>query len=419
MTKVAIVQSHPYDGFFGGDGAYLQSLAQGLSMAGHEVHGLITNIVRGRGNPIYRSVYPIERYPSWHVKGAWRIGRRTFVALNPNYPKAVLRSALKQMNVQPAPSLPAPLNEAHPDEEKWVLREIERQRINTAILCFGAVHFAPFIARHHVRVFALPGFLGTRSLINKKGDGGWAVINDEGDGTQLDAQLSKSLQSADCTGFNNLEDMAYAAHHFGIKPVMLVGMGFGCQANNAESGDPIVLFVGNNTPANRQAISWMISDIWPIVKSRCPEASLRIVGRIAIAKEATAADDSVKQIGPVRDLSSEYFRAQLVVAPLRSGSAGLKTKVAEAMSFGRPLVTTSVGVDFGNKQQLDDGAIVADGAADFAHAVVSLLSNRELRRRKSEGARSVFEKNFSYTAAYAGLLEWLNAEPSGSPEAAA
>ena len=138
----------------------------------------------------------------------------------------------------------------------------------------------------------------------------------------------------------------------------------------------------------------------------CPSARLRIVGHLAHSKEAAMAQ-SVERVGAVGDLAGEYGVAQVVVSPLLSGSAGVKIKVAEAMAYGRPLVTTSVGVDPGDSRQLDLGSIVANEPGDFANAVNALLLDEELRRKKREGAIRVFKNNFSFDASYGPFCNWL------------
>ncbi|MGN6534650.1 MAG: hypothetical protein ACTHKQ_02825, partial [Mesorhizobium sp.] len=80
MAVLAIVHSYPYDAFFGGDGAYVQAFGQYLLRTGHEVHGLVSDMTRGRRSPIGRSVYEIEKYSSWQVRNSIRLNRRTFLA---------------------------------------------------------------------------------------------------------------------------------------------------------------------------------------------------------------------------------------------------------------------------------------------------------------------------------------------------
>jgi glycosyltransferase involved in cell wall biosynthesis len=87
-------------------------------------------------------------------------------------------------------------------------------------------------------------------------------------------------------------------------------------------------------------------------------------------------------LGHVADLRHLYDRGCLAIAPVRYG-AGVKIKVLEALTYGVPVVTTSVGAE-GMKRELP-ALNVADRPEDFAAAVVSLLtdpSEWERQRRK-------------------------------------
>jgi glycosyltransferase involved in cell wall biosynthesis len=82
------------------------------------------------------------------------------------------------------------------------------------------------------------------------------------------------------------------------------------------------------------------------------------------------------------------------VAPIRYGG-GIKIKVLEAMACGKPVVTTSVGAE--GIAEADEGAlIVADDPAEFAEAVVALLSDKNRRASLGEQARQVIERRFSW-----------------------
>jgi glycosyltransferase involved in cell wall biosynthesis len=92
-----------------------------------------------------------------------------------------------------------------------------------------------------------------------------------------------------------------------------------------------------------------------------------------------------------------------------SGTTGVKVKVAEAMAFGRPLVTTSVGIDPGQRDQLDPGTLVADTEQDFATSVLDLLTQPNVRIEKGRGAKRVYESWFSQEACYREVARWIDA----------
>ena len=75
-----------------------------------------------------------------------------------------------------------------------------------------------------------------------------------------------------------------------------------------------------------------------------------------------------------------------MLVPLLSG-AGTKLKVLDGLASGRPVVSTSVGVE-GIAAEDGRHLLVADGAEAFADAVVEVLADAALRSRLgTAGAR--------------------------------
>jgi glycosyltransferase involved in cell wall biosynthesis len=80
-----------------------------------------------------------------------------------------------------------------------------------------------------------------------------------------------------------------------------------------------------------------------------------------------------------------YGRMRACIVPLRFG-AGVKIKTVEALQYGVPTVATSVGAE-GIDLRGTAALLVADDARDFAHGLVSLLTDRaawEHRRAEIE-----------------------------------
>jgi len=409
MVAIGFIQSYPYDAFFGGDGSYLQSVADYLARSGHAVHGLVSDITRGRTSPLYTSKYPIEQYGSWHVRKAVRLGVRRFLGLSG---AQAARSAARAAGAADAASHWVGDGAEFPTREEvdWVLRRLDRIKPDAVILCYGAVHFAPCLGRTGVKVVALPGPLPWRGVKIAVGRTGLERLDERpavlGDAERVDDAFLRSLTCVDLVGLTNDDEVGYWRRNQGTKTAVRVGMGFPSFKPMEGQEEPTVLFVGNATPQNCTAISWFLSYIWPEVRRRCPRARIRIVGRVCRTVRADI-ESGVECVGLVPDVEAEYARARIVVAPLVRGTAGVKVKVAEAISHGRPLVTTSVGVDAAAAGQLDAAAFVADRTTEFAEAVVALLTDEALYRAKVAGTRSVFQKCFSYEATYAEFLEWL------------
>jgi glycosyltransferase involved in cell wall biosynthesis len=96
-----------------------------------------------------------------------------------------------------------------------------------------------------------------------------------------------------------------------------------------------MLFVGGNFYANRLGIEWFIHYVMPFV-----DFKLFVVGKgMEVLRTTHRIPDRVEVIGEVDDLGYWYRRVRLVVAPIFDGS-GMKTKVAEALMFGKHIIGT-------------------------------------------------------------------------------
>jgi len=100
-------------------------------------------------------------------------------------------------------------------------------------------------------------------------------------------------------------------------------------------GEDYLLFVGGGFYANLSGIRWFIEQVAPHVAIRTC-----IVGRGLEGLQDAARHANVTLVGPVDHLDDWYLGAKAVIAPIFDGS-GMKTKVAEALMFGKRIVGTS------------------------------------------------------------------------------
>jgi glycosyltransferase involved in cell wall biosynthesis len=95
----------------------------------------------------------------------------------------------------------------------------------------------------------------------------------------------------------------------------------------------------------------------------------------------------------VPDIAPLFHSSKVFVAPLRFG-AGVKGKIGDALSYGLPVVTTSVGAS-GMGIDNEHQAIIADSPEEFAAAVVRVHTDDQLWRQLSDAGYAHVEKYFS------------------------
>ena len=124
-----------------------------------------------------------------------------------------------------------------------------------------------------------------------------------------------------------------------------------------------LLFIGSfNHLPNRSGIEWFLREVWPLLNG----LTLHIIAGV----ETSLAAPNVEVEGFVPDVRPAYRRASVVIVPLTE-SAGTNIKVLEALAMGKPIVSTSVGMN-----GLDvPGVVVADSPLDFGNAIRASLRN--------------------------------------------
>lgn len=150
-----------------------------------------------------------------------------------------------------------------------------------------------------------------------------------------------------------------------------------------------LVFVGKlDYRPNAQGVRWFCDEVLPLVHAVRPEARLRIVGAGAPGTVTSlAARPGVEVVGPVDDVTGELAGAAACIVPLLAGS-GTRLKALEAFAAGRPVISTSIGVE-GIPAQHGRHLLVGDTATAFADNVLRLLTDGALRSALVRRARDL------------------------------
>ncbi|MDR6966843.1 glycosyltransferase involved in cell wall biosynthesis [Flavobacterium arsenatis] len=139
------------------------------------------------------------------------------------------------------------------------------------------------------------------------------------------------------------------------------------------------MFIGNflHEP-NWNTVQYLKEEIWPLIREMMPEASLEIYGAYPSQKIFRLHSDKEGFLikGRAKDASEVFKTARIFLAPIRFG-AGIKGKLLEAMQFGTPSITTSIGAESMNGN-LDWNGYITDDANTFAEKAVALYNDKQL-----------------------------------------
>ena len=150
-------------------------------------------------------------------------------------------------------------------------------------------------------------------------------------------------------------------------------------------------FVGNfEWFPNTDAITWFIQSIWPLILAELPSVEFEIAGKGSETFDMPSLN--IHGLGFVQSLDEFYKRQNVMISPLRFGT-GLNMKILEALTYGKPIVTTAKSVQgFEHTTPF----VIANDPSTFAERVVYLLKNKHeiqtLEIETSEYINTIFEE---------------------------
>jgi O-antigen biosynthesis protein len=170
---------------------------------------------------------------------------------------------------------------------------------------------------------------------------------------------------------------------------------------------PKLLFVaGSGHRPNRDGALWLMREVMPILRQRGVEFELKVVGSNVPGEIRGFLSSDTQFIGWVSDaeLDRLYQSSDLAVVPLRYG-AGVKGKVAEALRWGLPLVTTPAGAQ--GLAGLDRIVPVCTDAEQFAGEIQCMLASPAALEKMSRDMIEFAKLRFSRDAMHTALAEAL------------
>jgi polysaccharide biosynthesis protein PslH len=166
------------------------------------------------------------------------------------------------------------------------------------------------------------------------------------------------------------------------------------------------LFVGGVFYANRAGITWFVKHVVPNIQIK-----ICIVGRgFEDFKHELESEGKVVVVGAVDSLADWYRNALFVIAPIFDGS-GMKTKVAEALMFGKRIVGTAEAFS-GYEDITDQVGWRCTTADEFVDAISR--AQREIEFGFDPQLRALYEKRYSLPAARDRLAKILSSSSTDS-----
>jgi|GEM_PF-240401 len=168
-----------------------------------------------------------------------------------------------------------------------------------------------------------------------------------------------------------------------------------------------LLYVGTlNWQANIDGLLWFIEKVWPQLKLKNPNLIFNIIGKNPDPLLITAANayNDIYFRGFVNDLEPYFQTSRVFVAPLQYG-AGMKVKVLNAMCRGIPVVTTSVGSEGLEVENLNH-LVITDNPEVMVDTISRLLVDENLWTVLQKNSRWLIRQKYTWKE----LFSYMNTE---------
>ncbi len=157
-----------------------------------------------------------------------------------------------------------------------------------------------------------------------------------------------------------------------------------------------IIFTGNMPYfPNEDAAVYFAREVMPLIWKSRPSAKFYIVGRKPTRRIKALASKNIFVTGFVENITEEYLKSAVAVAPMRFG-VGTLNKVIEAIVLGVPVVATSIATK-GLPAEAQAFVQVADTPGEFAQKITQILDGRR------EGSSKLQQKDFD---AVRRMLSW-------------
>ncbi len=157
---------------------------------------------------------------------------------------------------------------------------------------------------------------------------------------------------------------------------------------------------------NHEGIMWFLQHVWPLVIESKPELRFVLAGKKIPDIFYQFSGGSVQIAGEVPDAADFMHAHELMVVPLLSGG-GMRVKIIEGMSAGKPIVTTGIGAE-GINCTHGENILLADTAREMADSILLYFDKKHEMQAIGEQARDFAMKHHHIDTMINNLVRFYN-----------
>jgi glycosyltransferase involved in cell wall biosynthesis len=159
-------------------------------------------------------------------------------------------------------------------------------------------------------------------------------------------------------------------------------------------------FLGGRDESNQQALDWFVDKIWPKIRSRFGDkVELHVAGQVCHSWHQRS--EGIVVVGPIDSIDLFWPSIDIAINPVRFGS-GLKIKNVEALAYGRPLITTSIGAE-GLESASPNGLRIANSESEWECSLDDWLTHPGSAAKLGRTGRAYAKAHLTEDAAFHDL----------------
>lgn len=163
---------------------------------------------------------------------------------------------------------------------------------------------------------------------------------------------------------------------------------------------------------NVEGVQWFLENVWTKIHEDLPGVALYLAGKNMPPSFLSKESENLHILGEVEDMTRFSLEKNVMLVPLLSG-AGIRIKILEAMSLGKTIVSTTVGVDGIGATHMEN-ILVADTEHDFREVLQFCFNEPEKARAIGECGKEFAYTHYRTAKIYQDLTDYIHNLPSNA-----
>ena len=204
------------------------------------------------------------------------------------------------------------------------------------------------------------------------------------------------VRQSDCLVTISPLDETYFRDKGAGQPTITIPAGLSIQSYPSSDlpEEPSLFFIGAlDWLPNQEGLKWFLDHVLGPLRAEIPGIRFHVAGRNAPESfKKLLRKEQIIYHGEVEDARTFMQSYRVMVAPLLTGS-GIRIKILEAMALGRPVITTTVGIE-GIPAENNREVLIADDPELFKYQIVNLVTGNETAHGLVAEGKQLIRENF-------------------------